>query len=298
MSYTVYWNNICLLSNMEENFIKSNISKQNDYEYKFKYYGLGRNQSMKDKIIDDLRKGDIKGDIIVSTDLDIFQDTSICKNFYELFRNDISLLPSREELLNSTIHHPTGYFYPFIVIPLVIVVNTRALNDTKMPLSLKDLLDPAFSKKYAFGGMHNSAGKSLFRGIWYLYGQQAAEEFLSNAIVTSMPAQAFQKVRSGEVMAAVVPTIFAKRAGIDNLVSIWPKEGAIAIPSYVAVKKTVPLKVFNDFKNIILGQEHQKLLRDQGDIIPSYPDLHLPQSAKVNNCRLLYPKWDFFKQVF
>lgn len=291
----VYWNNVCLLTNLESSFIRQTKEAVPYFPFDFEFYGLGQSYSLTEKIKLDLKQKEIGGDIIVTTDLEVFQDNQLFTHF-RTFQQDLSL-PVRKEIMKTSIPHPDGFIQPFIVIPLVIVANTRLLAEHELPLRLEDFLHPSFRKRYAFGGLHNSAGRSLLKSLWYLYGAQVAEQFTSGAVVTSMPAQAFQKVMKGEVAAALVPTIFALRQGIHNLKAFWPLEGAVAIPSYVVAKQHVPQQDLDVFKTTILGCRHQEQLRNTGDIIPCHPDVPLSSSASENACRLLYPAWSFYKTL-
>ena len=293
MKYKVYWNNICLLSNLEESFIKSAIESNQYFPFDFEYFGLGKPQSMTQRIKEDIKLGKINGDIVVSTDLDVFQNQNMAQYFYMDFKMDYPFLPIREEINNTNIPSPCGYFQPFISIPLVIVVNKTKVQNNNTPKSLEDLLHPSFKNRVAFGGIHNSAGRSLLKSIWYLYGNESVNAFLNNSVITSMPALAFQKVRTREVAAAIVPTVFALRKGIHDLESYWPEEGAVSIPSYVAVNKRVSDDDFELFRETILGIEHQKQLTNAGDIIPVHPDIPISFFAKENKCKLLYPDWKF-----
>lgn len=295
LSYKVYWNNICLLSNMEEAFINTQQKIQKHFPFTFEYYGLGKPSSMTVKIKEDIQAGNIGGDIIVSTDLDIYQDVTIAKYLQNEFKKSSSLLPINEHLFNTTIPHPEQYFHPFVVIPLVMVVNSNLVKESEMPKAFEDLISPNFKYRYAFGGIHNSAGRSLLKSLWYMYGEKTVEKFLSDATITSMPAQAFQQVMTGQVEVAIVPTIFALRKGVNGIKAIWPKEGAIAIPSYVACKNSVSEEDFSLFVDNILGKEFQLQLKNAGDIIPSHPELSIPSFAMENDCKLLYPEWEFFK---
>ncbi|SCY75965.1 ABC transporter substrate-binding protein [Alkaliphilus peptidifermentans] len=294
MEYKIYWNNICLLSAMEETFIKQQSNKYNYFPFTFEYYGLGKPYSMTEKIKADVREGGIKGDIIVSTDLDVFQDRAMAKDFKSDFQQTNSLFRIRETIMNTTIPDPNRFFHPFIVIPLVMVINTNLVKESEMPASLKDLLHPSFKHRYAFGGVNNSAGRSLIKSLWYLYGSDAAKKFLSGSLITSMPAQAFQRVITGQVPVAIVPTIFALRRGIQGLKACWPLEGAVAIPSYVAVKNRVNNKDLQLFLDTILGMNLQQQLRNSGDIIPVHPDIAISPFTLENDCKLLYPEWSFF----
>lgn len=288
---TVYWNNVCLLTHMERKFIQK-VQTGTSLPFDFEFYGLGQSCSLTHQIKTDLTQQSARGDIIVTTDLEAFQDNALLP-YFRSFRQDFRL-PLRAEIAGTSIPHPQGFIQPFIIIPLVLVVNTNLLGPAQYPQSLEDLLHPSFRKRYAFGGLHNSAGRSLLKSLWFLYGADTAEAFADGAVVTSMPAHAFQKVMKAEVAAALVPTIFALRQGIHGLKSFWPREGAVAIPSYAAARTSVAREDLDLFSESIVGRAHQEELKNNGDIIPCHPDVALPASAAQNGCRLLYPAWDFY----
>jgi ABC-type Fe3+ transport system substrate-binding protein len=294
MSFKVYWNNVCLLSTKEEKYIGDSLkNSQKENSIVFEYYGLGRRMGLREKIMEDLSENTIKADLVISTDLDIFQDKGLIPSESDRFSNIRGSMPLRAEISNSNIVDPSGIFAPFIIIPLIFVVNKNLIPEEKIPHSFEELLDPYYKNKIAFGGIHNSAGRSLLKSIWYLYGKEKAEEFAKNSIITSMPAAAFRKVMTGEAPISIVPTIFAMRSGINNITAIWPREGAVAIPSYYAFKKdSDPLCTKWILENI-LGKSHQELLTSAGAVIPCDPHVELPHLAKENDCRLLYPNWEF-----
>ena len=296
MLYNVYWNNVCLLSNQEEKFINKIAQQHPDFPFSVSYYGLGKPAYLSHIIEKELSNNTHSGDVVVSTDLDIFHNPKLKRYFHQDY-HQISWVPVRPELTSTTIKDPLDHFQPFIVIPLVMIINNQRLLNRPAPTKLADLLNPAFKGDYAFGGLHNSAGRTLLQAIWYLYGEQSAREYLANAVTTTMPAQAFQQVMAGKVTVAIVPTIFALRRGINNLVACWPEEGAVAIPSYVAVKKTVPVSHLQLLADTILGSVHQEQLVKAGDIIPSHPQVNCSDFTQANNCRLLYPSWDFYNNL-
>lgn len=298
MSFKVYWNNVCLLNTKERAYIDDSLkhSKKED-TISFEYYGLGKKRSLKEKIIEELCQGTVQADLIISTDLDIFQDKALLPSIGSKFSNAASLLPLREEIQSSNIIDSSGLLAPFIVVPMVFVVNKGLIPEERIPYSLEELLDPYFKKKIAFGGIHNSAGRSLLKSIWYLFGKESAEEFTKNSIITSMPAAAFRKVMTGEAAVAIVPSLFAMRAGINNMTAIWPKEGAVAVPSYCTVKKDSDALWVKWVSENILGKSHQQLLKSSGSIIPCNPDVELPDLVRENNCRLLYPDWHFLHSL-
>lgn len=234
---------------------------------------------------------------LVSTDLEIFQNNNLAQHISNDFQRHCIHQPVRQEIKDQNVPDPHGLFHPFLVIPLVFIINRSLLPESEWPKSFEDLLHPRFAYLYAFGGLHNSAGRSLLKSIWYLYGYEAAKQYAEKAITTTMPVQAFQMVKAGEVPVAIVPTIFAQRKGIHNLVAHWPTEGAIAIPSYIAVNQRVQAKDVELFTRTIIGEEHQQLLRDAGDIIPAHPSIACSPFITENNYHLLYPTWEFYASL-
>ncbi len=296
MGFKVYWNNVCLLNPKEMAYIdKSLKASEKENIISFEYYGLGKKMSLRDKVIEDLCRGTIEADLIISTDLDIFQDKNIIPRINNNLSSASKLLSVRKEIEGSNIIDPSGFLAPFIVVPLIFVVNKSLLPKERIPNSFEDLLDSYYEKKVVFGGIHNSAGRSILKSIWYLFGREKAENFLRSSTITTMPAAAFRKVMTGEAPIAIVPTIFAMRSGINNIISIWPKEGAVAVPSYCAVKNTSDALYVKWISETILGKSHQEILTSAGGIIPCHPDVKLPDLAEENNCKLLYPDWDFLK---
>lgn len=293
MAFKVYWNNICLLSTKEEEYINNSLEKFENREIVVEYYGLGKEMALKEKVIEELNEGIINADMILSTDLDIFQDKNLIPSLKDNLAVTKNLAPLRKEIKNSNIIHPLGIFSPFIIIPLIFVVNRSLIPKEKIPYSFEDLLDPYFKGKIAFGGIHNSAGRSLLKSIWYLLGKEKAEKFIDNSIIDNMPAAAFRRVMIGDAALAIVPTIFAMRAGINNIHRIWPREGAVAIPSYYALKNSGNKLYTEWILENILDKSHQELLKSAGAVIPCHPSVDLPPLAKENNCKLLYPQWDF-----
>ena len=64
----------------------------------------------------------------------------------------------------------------------------------------------------AFGGINNSAVKTVVKYIWEAYGKQAAENILSSSLVTDMPIGAYQAVRQQQANTALCPSLYGLRA--------------------------------------------------------------------------------------
>ena len=270
MSTKIYWNNICLVTKLEEQFINDKIKNIKD-KIDITYFGLGR----EDNLLNYFSKNNhIDAQVIVSTDTDIFHDSKFDNIFSDF--NPLS---------------------KFITIPLVIIYNSSYCKDLLAPESFSDLLNEKYYGKYTFGGPHNSAGKSLVKSLWFTYGQEKTQKFIDNGLITTMPAAAFQNVITGKVPIAIVPTIFALRNGISNLKMIWPKDGAIPIHSYIAKK----IELDSDLDSIIdcqiLGKDFQKMLVEKAAIIPHCNEVSYPCFEGVSNYPLMDPDWDFLKNL-
>jgi len=259
MKRKLLWNNICLLSRFEEEYI--NTLGLSDFEVS--YYGMGRETDLYDYF----KAENKEWDIVVSTNTDVFQNKTL------LHSQRDTLVSFYEKDLYPRLNAPNLYseaqFLPFIVIPLVIVINTSKTH--LRPTSLKELCMEEYRGKVTFGGIHNSAGRSLIKAVWSLYGKSSAKELLINSIIGSMPAASFKKVMDGDVPFSVVPTIFAARSGLNDVITVIPSEGAVAIPSFIAVKKECPKDCNNSFfETIAENKDFHQILWERGKIITPY----------------------------
>lgn len=120
------------------------------------------------------------------------------------------------------------------MIPLIMVFNKQLLAGQPLPVSLKELAE----HPKAFGGKTNSAGRGVYKQLTWLYGKEFTDLFMENATIFDMPVQSLQSVQKGLSPAAITPSIFAFRADETLLSLRYPKEGALTVPSFIAVKKT------------------------------------------------------------
>ncbi|MCD5410932.1 MAG: ABC transporter substrate-binding protein [Clostridiales bacterium] len=278
MNRKLLWNNICLLSRFEEEYINTLGIQELDVDY----FGMGRETGL----VDYFKNEANPWDIVVSTNTDVFQDKSL------LHIRKETLLSLVDEDFLPKLNHPNLYsepkFLPFIVIPLVIVINTGKTH--LRPKSLEELCSKEYCGQVTFGGIHNSAGRSLIKIIWSLYGKSSAKALLDNSVVGSMPAASFKKVMDGEVPIAVVPTIFAARSGLNDVITVNPIEGAVAIPSFIAINKECPKEEYAIFfEKIAKNKEFHKILWERGKIISPY--------IEESHIQLCYPEKSFLDSL-
>ena len=252
----LYWNNICVLHRQELQFlneIREELRKDNiDLDITCFSLGYGRHMS------NYLREEDsVLPDLVVSTDLEVFEDERIWNRFREH-----GLLPLKEFFPVKDIPELGGLkkasaLLPYLAIPLVFYsdvellrqtsMDARSINanfftgtdaDSEQSISLNQLVESSFPLSY--GGINNSAVKTVAKLTWESFGMETAKHFLTASNVFDMPIQAFHQVSIGASPLALVPSVYALRADGKKNKAYWPLEGAPTIPSYICAGTSVP----------------------------------------------------------
>jgi ABC-type lipoprotein export system ATPase subunit len=265
----VYWNNICLLRKREEAFLA---------EYgaglEITYFGLGTPRKLRERITRDLEEsGGVKADVIVSTELDIFQDKRLLrgKNLFE------------------PIDFPSGPFIdraaisadPCLAVALVLpMVIAAAPSIPSCPRTLRELCEPRYKGKIVLGGRDTAAGRSVVMTLWYLYGEKAARSFMDNAVFTAIPAAARHGIVRGAYPVGILPSALCG----SGVRVVFPADGAPAIPAFVAVSQaasqTASPEAARRFLGILFGERMQTFYAERAFAIPAqgrlspllYPD--------------------------
>ena len=153
---------------------------------------------------------------------------------------------------------------PFVAIPLVYF--------TREPQRCRET-SLADWQGLAFGGINNSAVKTLVKAVWSRHGRAAAVRLLEENLVTDMPIGAFQAVRTGAAQTALVPSLYALRADGEQTFLELPQEGPVLIPSYFAARRSIPEAVARRVAERLLSAEFCDFYTTQGDLIA------LPEAA-------------------
>lgn len=82
--------------------------------------------------------------------------------------------------------------------------------DSEQSISLNRLVESSFPLSY--GGINNSAVKTVAKLTWESFGMETAKHFLTASNVFDMPIQAFHQVSIGASPLALVPSVYALRA--------------------------------------------------------------------------------------
>ena len=232
----LYWNNICILHRQELVFldrIRSDL-RQKGLDLNVRCFGLGYSHHMSEYLMEPEA---ILPDIVVSADLEVFEDQRIYIRLAESGLHPLAnCLPVKQAECVRRLHR-SDCLLPYLAIPLVFFADSRKFGGSDS-ICLDQLVKEGYP--LTFGGVENSAAKTVVKTIWESCGPDNARRFLSNCTVTHMPIQAFQSVRTGEAALALVPSVYALRADGRQKKAFWPADGAVAVPSYICARKTIP----------------------------------------------------------
>ncbi|MCC0635830.1 MULTISPECIES: hypothetical protein [unclassified Clostridioides] len=282
----LYWSNICILHKYEKNYLDNLIMslKEKDINLEVTYFGIGYPY----KLNEYLKKTDaLIPDIIVSTDLEVYED----KNIYSKFSSNLYPLSNyfniKSEIKSSSIYFDERLL-PFLVIPLVFSYNQnyKGLID-----SIKNVIDT--DTKTVIGGINNSGAKSVVKAIWSRYGKEYVERFLSNSTILDMPIQSFNDVKNGSDRLAITPSIYAKRANNEDLFMSYPDDGAIALPSYITASKSLDEKTMLEVLKSLVSKEFCNSFVKSASLLSCIYDTIDDSLIKDNQYKFLYPskKW-------
>ena len=274
-SILLYWNHICVLHRQEKAFLESLAQRLRGggIRLEVRYFGLGYPEHMSEYLA---RPDAVLPDLIVSADLEVFENLRIFSKFKSDLYPAADWIPLRQSpMLNAVQRGP--YLLPFVSIPLVYYTREpEACAKTSLP----------DWRGLAFGGINNSAVKTVMKSVWERWGQAAAAKLLGESLVTDMPIGAFQAVRQGQARTALVPSLYALRADNRETFLRIPKEGPVLIPSYLCARASAPEWAARKVAECILSRELCDFYGANGDLIvyPACTELHSRQEKAHALC--------------
>lgn len=266
----LYWNHICVLHKGEKQFLDrlAETLRKEDIALEVRYFGLGYPEHMSEYLA---RPDAVLPDLMVSADLEVFEDPRIYRKLEPELYPAAQWIPLRDCAALDAVRRDEKLL-PFVSIPLVYY--------TRQP----EVCERTFLKDWnglAFGGINNSAAKTVVKAVWDRCGEEAAVQLLDTSRITDMPIGAFQLVRMGQSQTALVPSIYALRAdGRETFLRI-PREGPVLVPSYFCARSSVPETVARRVAEGILCPKLCRFYAEQGDLIlhPACADLSSQQEG-------------------
>lgn len=256
----LYWNHICVLHRQEKIVLNSLAERLQEEGIKLevRFFGLGYPEHMSKY----LAQPDAElPDLIVSADLEVFEDPQIFSKLKpELYPVSDWVPLRRGPLLDAVQRGP--FLLPFLAIPLIYY--------TRKPELCARMALPDW-ERLAFGGINNSAAKTVVKSIWQRWGKDAAASLLDASLVTDMPIGAFHAVRQEKAHTALVPSLYALRADNTSTFLCTPQEGPVLIPSYVCARTSAPEEALRRVVECIMSKELCDFYGANGDLVV-FPD--------------------------
>lgn len=246
------------------------------------------------KVQAELQAGRIQADVLWFADIAFLR---------ELGRRDL-LVPYRPPAgrrVSRRFHYDGDRYHEVRLIFNVVAFNTRHVRFR--PTSWWDLTLPRYRGRVAIPNpfvsgaafAHVGTFVSLREFGWEFYRKLRENEtqvLRSNGDVIS-------KLASGEVSIAQVVDFFARalKAQGSPVDHIWPKEGALLVPTPVAIVKGTPnLEAAQAFVNYLYTPEAQRLFVERS-YIPVLPGIPYPSGVpEVETLKILQPNLEFIEQ--
>lgn len=273
----LFWNHICILHGFEKQYLEKlkNTLRSYDINLIIKYFGVGYSSYMSQYILE----GNLP-DIIVSSDLEVFENAKIfnklgklhnCQNWIQLKNTPVVKAVN----INSNL-------LPFVIIPMVLYAN-RDFSDC-------GILEVFNNFKVSFGGINNSAAKTVIKSIWHKFGKSSAEKLMKNSLITDMPINSFQSTKLNSTDCSIVPSLYALSADNKTKYISVSKDGPVLLPSYFAVRDTI----CEDTAKLIVENLFNPTLLDfyskNGDLINCTDISKITSSQEYSEVQLFYTK--------
>lgn len=283
-SVLLYWNHICVLHKQEKLFLEALANRllQEEIELNVRFFGLGYPQHMSEYLA---QPDAVLPDLIVSADLEVFEDQRIFRKFSEQLYPTAEWIGLRQSAALSAAQCGDTLL-PFLSIPLVYYTSDPALSAEAGICDIQDL---------AFGGINNSAGKTLTKAVWSRYGKDAALRLLQTAEVADMPIGAFHQVRKGTKPTALVPSLYALQADGQKTFLKAPQEGPLLVSSYFCARNSLLLPIAQRLAEEILCPELCGFYAQNGDLIV-HPDC-ITQHSQQEGDLYFVPDSSWYNEV-
>ncbi len=277
---TLFWNHICILHPKEKEIllnIKEEL-KEDNIDLDIHFFGLGYEYHMSEF----LEKNNLKPDIVVSADLEVFEDKRIRHKLGELRDLNLFYKIKKTPLIQSITRDK---LLPFVIIPLTCYTSKHIYNESILN---------NFGN-IAVGGINNSALKTYVKTIWSNFSKDIAIEAIKKTKICDMPIEAFMMVKRGLAKSAICPSLYGIRSDSINTYHEFFKEGMFLLPSYVSVNNDSNFEIVKKVLDLLFESKLQEFYLNQGNLILCLDnDYH---NELENNRKFMTYSNDFLKSL-
>lgn len=252
----LYWNHICIMHNFEKQHIARVCERLalRGIDLRVTFFGMGYDSHMSSYLRKD---GVVLPDIVVSADLEVFECAPIAEKLGSCHKAASWIECKDTPAVRAAVRGES--LLPFVIIPLT-AYGSVSCEGTPF-------LEAVRGRRVAFGGIDNSAAKTVVKAVWQRYGERAASEVLERCRVTNMPIEAFQAARMGSADVSVAPSLYGLRAdGVQRVQSVF-EEGPFLLPTYFCARTSVDEETARTVCGELMSQEALDFYARNADLI-------------------------------
>lgn len=229
------------------------------------------------RVLAEQQGGGVKADLLITSDLFFYQEQKRLGNFAPITASHLAQLPQN--------YIDSDRMYAITRFPVMILaVNTRKVEAKDRPKSFKDLADAKYKDRLTMPSPLES-GTALATSLYFanLFGEDYFKSLRRNNILAAGGNGAtMARIQSGEKPVGIVlmeNILQAKEKNVDWVDYIIPSEGALAIPSPMAIfKSSKNMELSNQVFNWFIAPENQNIIT-KGWIYSAYPAIQAPNGA-------------------
>lgn len=234
-------------------------------------------------------------DILITSDFNSLYHHKFYNEFIKPDNFEKIKIKDRSKIFEKAgIFDPDEQYFILCVNPLVIVADLDVLDNKNIPKKWGDLLSSDFNKSITLRGNEDFFCHAVLLPFYKDFGEKGIEQLAHNVNSGMHPAEMVKSIDSGkgESSIYVMPHFFAQKIKKKEKVKIiWPKDGAIASPVTMHIKKGKgdELKWLIDY-----------LLSE--DLMNTFEKAYFPpcinnKSNKLSDDKILkWLGWDFIRQ--
>lgn len=244
---------------------------------KFRWYQSG-SENVAAKVNSELLAGQTQADLILTSDPFWYEDLKLRKKLLAYESPAAKTVP-------AVLKDPDGYYATARVPLMVIAYHQESFTEAEAPQGFSDLLQPKFKNKIAMGNPLESGTSFTTVALltqkfgWDYVAKLRTQGILSAGGNSSVLARIETKERPVGIV--LLENVLATRRRNPKIQIVYPKEGALLIPSPVAIlASTHSPELARQAVDFFFSPEGQESIVKKGDMHSPIPGVVGPEGAR------------------
>lgn len=245
--------------------------------------------------------------LLNSASIDEFSDVFSALGFKDMFNaNFVKNLVNKgffrstqdkninKEFLDAGCLDPEGVYTMYSVSPILMLVDTKKLEDLPLPKTWSDLLNPIYKNNIILAGSEEEIYEDQLLYFYKEFGDEGIKTLAKNIKDAWHPVKMSKTAGTSNLEGAaiyVIPLFFAKSCPKqENISIIWPEDGALVCPICI-ISKESKLKETDVLIKFLTDDEFgTKCANNYFPALNFNVDNRLPENAKFK-----WLGWDYIR---